>query len=456
MDNINEENEPEEHEQTEPTEADDSTSESETSWTVDADATVEESVLDDPTVDDATLVDDDTVDGDSLLEDAAGLDDSALLGDTTPVDEIIDEEPFAGITTPPAPPALQAVPQQDRLTRDPFATFGGVLSGIAHRYGWDVSLTRLAFVVLLIVSGGTALFAYFLAWLIIPRASHWPPARVSTGRSRLSGRDLGMGLVGLGALVVLGIGSGEAAAVLVPLALVGGGIWLLIQNPREGEVLSPAAAGAPVGNAVTPFAETQPFVAPTQPFVATQPLGAPTQPPVAPAPVPKRSRLRRFGIMGVFGFLGLALLSVIAIPLILIAVITDGDFDIDADAEYVFRPANIAEIQNVIIEDVGVIKLDLRNVDFDSISGSDTPVRIDVELDVGRIEVLLPEDVRVSVDAETDLGDVTVLGSNDDGIKPSRRTVDEDPQLDLELDLNIGEIEVTRGNRLSTTVIEVN
>ncbi len=404
MDDINNEHQPEDDDQIEPAEAGESVEESATSWTVDADATVEEP----------------TVDADATIEDFA-------VGD-----EIIDdEEPPHDNTVPPAPLAGVAVAQYDRLTRDPYATFGGVLSGIAHRYGWDVALTRLAFVVLLIISAGTALFAYFLAWLIIPRATHWPPARVQGGRSRLSGRDLGIGLIGLGAIVVLGIGSGDAASVLVPLAMVGGGIWLLLQNPRDNEDVRPA------------------------PSVVSHVV--PTQPPIAPTPVPKRSRLRRFGLIGIFGFLALALLAVIAIPLILIAVVTGGDFEIDGDAEYVFRPASIAEIQNVIVEDAGEIILDLRDVDFDSIGRSDDPIRIDVDLDVGRIEVRLPEDVRVSVDAESDIGDVTVFGSNDDGIKPSRSIVEDDPQLDLELDLNLGEIVVTRSNvTSSTTFVEVN
>ena len=47
-----------------------------------------------------------------------------------------------GASTAP-PPHFSSVPLEDRLVRDPNATFGGVLSGIAHRYGWDVAITRL-------------------------------------------------------------------------------------------------------------------------------------------------------------------------------------------------------------------------------------------------------------------------------------------------------------------------
>jgi len=426
MDDINNEEEP-----TEPTEAED---------TLNADAPNTGDMADTEEAPNA-------VDG-TRAEDSPGVADTADTEDiqNDVVDATVDEpDANEGQESEPAPPGAipppYQHPQDNRLTRDPFATFGGVLSGIGHRYGWDVSLTRLAFVVLLIVSGGTAIVAYLLAWLIIPRATHWPPARVSTSRTRLSGRDLGIGLIGLGALVVLGIGSGEAAAVLVPLALVGGGIWLLIQSPRDPEIEAPDRATA------------QAPVVPAQPvMVASQPAPAP-QPTVVPQPVPKRSGFRRIGIIGLFSFLGLLLLAIIAVPLILFAVITGGDFD--TDREYVYRPARVEDIPTDISEDVGEIILDLRRVDFSTLAVDAEPLRVDVELDLGRIEVLLPQDVRVVVDAETDLGDVTVFGSSDEGINPSRSIAQDDPQLDLELDLNAGEIVVARGNSLGVTTTEV-
>lgn len=444
MDDINEENE--ENEENEPIAPEENSEEQDAVSELDSDDLAEadkadeaDEAVQEPGADDEPEAVDHTV-----VEDWSARED---------VTEDLTDGAFAASAATAGPPPPQYTPPT-RLTRDPFARFGGVLSGIAHRYGWDVSLARLAFVVLLIVSGGTAIVAYLLAWLIIPRATQWPPPRVAGSRSRLSGRDLGIGLVALGALVVLGIGSGEAAAVLVPLALVGGGIWLLVQNPREeivaGEPFAPqphlAYTDAAPAVSVTPNS-----AAPTQ-GAFTAPAFTP-QPAVAPQPVPKRSRLRRVGLFGFFGFLALLLLAIVAIPLIFIAVITDGDFDLD-DQEYVYRPATIAEIPATITEDVGEIRLDLRNVDFENVD-VDSPVQIDIDLDLGRIEVLLPEDVRVLVDAESDLGDVTVLGSKDDGINPSRTLSQENYKLDLDLDLNVGEIVVARGNSSTVNTIEV-
>lgn len=366
------------------------------------------------------------------------------VADEPSADDTVTDDTVEDAPPPPASPLTD--PQYERLTRDPFATFGGVLSGIAHRYGWDVALTRLAFVVLLIVSGGTAIAAYLLAWLIIPRASHWPPARAHRSGTRLSSRDLGIGLIGLGALVVLGIGSGKAAAVLVPLAMVGGGIWLLLQNPREDEVVTPAMSTA--GEAAS---ASQPTVAP----YISQPVAPPSSP-VAAQPVPRRSRWRRVGIFAFFGTLGLILLVMAGAILLVVGVLANGNIDINTDQKYVYRPAVIDEIDNNITEDVGEIELDLRAVDFDSITPGDDPVDIDVDLDLGKITVLVPEDVRVSVDADVDLGDVTVFGSNDDGINPSRSYEDADPQLILDVNLNAGEIVVTRGNVSTVATDEVN
>lgn len=45
----------------------------------------------------------------------------------------------------------------------------GVLGGIAERFGWDVTLVRVAFVVGSIVSVGfPGILVYLLLWIIMP------------------------------------------------------------------------------------------------------------------------------------------------------------------------------------------------------------------------------------------------------------------------------------------------
>jgi len=53
-----------------------------------------------------------------------------------------------------------------------------VSGGIAEYFSIDVTLVRLGFVVLTLLTGGTALLGYLVAWVVIPEADaprHQPP-----------------------------------------------------------------------------------------------------------------------------------------------------------------------------------------------------------------------------------------------------------------------------------------
>lgn len=398
-------------------------------------------------------------DGTDILAAAAELQDNNEWNDPIADAPASDaDNTFAGgtphadptATIPPAPQVAAA----SRLTRDPFASFGGVLSGIAHNYGWDVALTRILFVLILLATGGTAILAYILAWVLIPRAAYWPPAPTTRrGLSSFSGRDLGMGLVALGALVVIGVGSGEAASVLVPLALVGGGIWLLVQNPRTDAVpqmAGPQMAGPPMGaQMTTPLATAYAGSgssmgagpAPQQPIPPTNYASQP----VAPQAAPRRSWLRRIAILLGIGAIGLVLMALVVGPILLFTIGGDNiDFEFNSDP-VIFDVDNIDEIPSIINEDGGEIFIDLTNVDFNELADDADPVSLEVNLGAGEITVRLPDDVRVQLDAETDfVGELDIFGSETDGISPEVSLDADDPQLILDLEVNAGRIEVTR------------
>ena len=189
------------------------------------------------------------------------------------------------------PPPPSPAPPVRRLVRDPYSRLGGVSSGIAHYYGLDVSLVRVV-TLLLALTTGVGLLAYLLAWLIIPRADHWPPAGPPRPIRSLSNRDLGIGLAAVGLLFALAIGGGGAGGFLVPLVLVGGGVWLLMQPPAP---VQPAAAGYGGDSPPPPYG-----------------YGAPAPAPQG-APVPPRSRRRRFAVISM---VVLGLLTLLAIPLL--------------------------------------------------------------------------------------------------------------------------------------------
>jgi phage shock protein C len=76
-----------------------------------------------------------------------------------------------------APFARAAVVGQ--LTRPRYPrVFGGVCSGLAQHYGWDVIAVRLIWV-FCVFFGGTGVLAYILAWIVIPEAPYALPERTT-------------------------------------------------------------------------------------------------------------------------------------------------------------------------------------------------------------------------------------------------------------------------------------
>lgn len=205
---------------------------------------------------------------------------------------------------------------------------------------------------------------------------------------------------------------------------------MLVQNPRPEAAAVPSVAG---GSAGPVYGGTLGGAAPTEP---TAPFVAP---PVVQQPVVPRSRGRRAAKFGLFGALGLALLVLIAVPLIAFAVIFGSDIDFDNTSRRVIVEN---EVPSEITQDVGELIVDLRDFDF-----AENPVEaesLSVSLDAGEITVVLPEDIRVQVEASADAGDVTVFEQSEDGIGIDIVVDESDPHLILEVDLDVGEIEIVR------------
>ena len=56
-----------------------------------------------------------------------------------------------------------------RLCRSQDSIIAGVCAGVAEYFGLDVSLVRIA-TLLLILFGGLSLWVYIILWLIVPKA----------------------------------------------------------------------------------------------------------------------------------------------------------------------------------------------------------------------------------------------------------------------------------------------
>lgn len=99
-------------------------------------------------------------------------------------------------------------PTHPRLYRSSDRMIAGVAGGLAGYLDIDPTVARLLFVLALFMSGGTALLAYLVMWLVVPQseaAGDSPrPASEDVGRSGGgTGSWLGIALVVLGVLLLL-------------------------------------------------------------------------------------------------------------------------------------------------------------------------------------------------------------------------------------------------------------
>jgi signal transduction histidine kinase len=119
---------------------------------------------------------------------------------------------------------------------------GGVAAGIARRFGVDVSLVRLAFVVAT-AAGGVGIAAYALGWLVIPAGDSRPArVRIRTGRAAVE-VALGTAFLLLAVLLTFrALGIWFSDAIVWPLVLIAGGgalIWRQSMGEHERRLPTP-------------------------------------------------------------------------------------------------------------------------------------------------------------------------------------------------------------------------
>ena len=81
--------------------------------------------------------------------------------------------PSCGAVAQPA--GFVQPPVFGQLTRPRYPrAIGGVCSGLALHYGWDITTVRLLWA-LCVIFGGTGVVAYIIAWIVIPEAPYTLP-----------------------------------------------------------------------------------------------------------------------------------------------------------------------------------------------------------------------------------------------------------------------------------------
>ncbi len=344
-----------------------------------------------------------------------------------------------------------------RLVRDPGASLGGVASGLSQHYGIDVSVIRLAFVLFTLISG-VGLLLYLLAWLIIPKGDVWPPVGAKSIGTSLSSRELAIGAIMVGLAMIVFVSGGSVGEVLVPLLLIGGGVWLLNQGQTSVDAATAAPAAGPwpppaggqpqdtvVGAAYVadPAAQTaggQPgTIPPGNPYGSTYESSYTT--PGSGVPGQRRRRPLRAVFFGLLALIG----GFVAILIVgIIALFVFGDVNFEADVVESYTPQTVDDIPDAVQLDAGEVVLDfsaLEPSDFDEL---ETPINLDVELGAGEVRIVIPEDLAIDLDAAANLGDVDVFDKNEDGISPRVTVADDDPDLRIDVNVGLGAVVIER------------
>ena len=152
-----------------------------------------------------------------------------------------------GATLPP--------PRDRRLVRRPHeGRIGGVCAGMAEYFDTDVTLVRLAWVILALVPGAVlgGLIAYVAAWLIIPASALPAPARAGASRVTRSVTDRQIAGVCGGLAAYFGVDSTIMRLIWVILTIFPGAIvlglivylfaWFIMPDAATPGLRSPAHA----------------------------------------------------------------------------------------------------------------------------------------------------------------------------------------------------------------------
>jgi hypothetical protein len=111
-----------------------------------------------------------------------------------------------------------------------------------------------------------------------------------------------------------------------------------------------------------------------------------------------------------------------------------------------WQPTSVEQLQGTYEVSIGNAVLDLSEVDFTGRSES-----VDVRVDVGDLDIILPPNVDVDLDVSVDVGNAQVLGQRWSGIgQPQRRISDNGTDgagggnLTMRVTVDVGDVEVRR------------
>lgn len=356
----------------------------------------------------------------------------------------------------------------------------GVAGGIARHLDVDPLLVRILLVVS-VFFGGAGAIVYVAAWLLAPEDGAedgfmpvGPPTRnlllwIATGVATIS---------------LLGEAVGDTN---IPwfwlLVLAGAGAWWFSRDKKRGT--PPTTPGNPI--TTVPAGQTMPMPAPWTSVPPQVRLPRKPKPPLLFGPAIATAALvagllgladvanwfpvsgsaypaaltavfGAFLVLGAFwgragGLIAMGLLSVLVLAgttAVSMVGRTDLQFTTPVDAQ----PQTVAELEEAYTFSVGAARIDLGELDADTLNGE----RVEIRGEVGEITVIVPDDASVAVDARiTGPGEVKVFETTAGDIDGAHveRTLEadakasskgEDPEADLHITAltDVGGIKIFR------------
>jgi len=291
---------------------------------------------------------------------------------------------------PPDPAATEATPLRRSVAK---RMIGGVAGGIAERFDIDVSIVRVAFVVLTLAWGlGAAI--YLAMWALVP-----PAGQVASDGTVLDEDRPHRS----GWLIVLLV----AAAICV---------GLLFATPKFG---GPALGGG-IGLSWLLFLVVLLVL------LVRRPIG-------------------RFSLGRLLGVLALIVLSVfiVAVGAFFGVVAMTGVPLAGGIGDRVWQPTSVAQVQPVYRTAIGNMTVDLRQVPFRV-----GTTHVTATVGVGRLLVEVPSGVVVDVTAHSGIGDVTYVNGSPEQFRGTASTATTGVvrrQLVLVAEAGVGQVQLYRG-----------
>lgn len=337
----------------------------------------------------------------------------------------------------------------------------GVAGGIARHLDIDPLLVRVAFVVLTFFGGG-GLILYGVAWLLVPEED--------TGDAVIRTEDgvRTAALIVAGVLAIASIVGDSIGGMDFPWPLMLVGLVLLVlfgsKQAKERRAGDGVATPPPPPGAAGPAYEAY----------------RPWQPPVPPRPVDHRRRgplLFLFtlalaglgiGVVGTIDAAGVAVapsaypatvLGVVGLMLVvgafygragglifvgLVAAVATAMTSVVGTAhigEIRESPDSAADVEPSYDLGVGDMVIDLSGIPESELD--DLPDLLELDNRVGHIRVIVPDEgLQVDVDAQIVAGEVVLFGEKSDRSEQASHGEADEPVLEIEADMVIGQIEV--------------